>query len=137
MFTFSLAALLALCLASVMAAPLQPNSSASAQEDQNNETASTPTPDTLSPQVQGMSGYSASCVPGQGSCDPLLSSDAAAHDCSLPKDSGSCNNAIRRFYYNPAQNKCILFLYGGCGGNSNNFALSKECINTCVVISPH
>ena len=32
MFTFALAALLALCLASVMAAPLQPNSSTSAQE---------------------------------------------------------------------------------------------------------
>eukprot|EP00731_Ephydatia_muelleri_P026231 Em0018g331a len=136
MFTFALAALLALCLASVMAAPLQPNSSTSAQEDKNNGTATTPTPNTLSPRVQGMSGYSASCVPGQGNCDPLLSSDAA-HDCSLPKDSGSCNNAIRRLYYNPVQNKCISFVYSGCGGNSNNFALSKDCINTCVISSLH
>jgi hypothetical protein len=44
-----------------------------------------------------------------------------------------CTAAFRRFYYNTITKKCELFIYGGCGGNSNNFDTKKECKAACEV----
>nr|C0HLB2.1 RecName: Full=Kunitz-type serine protease inhibitor PPTI; AltName: Full=Pseudocerastes persicus trypsin inhibitor; Short=PPTI [Pseudocerastes persicus] len=52
--------------------------------------------------------------------------------CYLPDDPGVCKAHIPRFYYNPASNKCKEFIYGGCGGNANNFETRAECRHTCV-----
>jgi len=51
--------------------------------------------------------------------------------CYLPKVRGNCRASHSRFYYNPTTNKCQIFLYGGCGGNDNNFAHPKQCENMC------
>ncbi|XP_039198328.1 kunitz/BPTI-like toxin [Crotalus tigris] len=52
--------------------------------------------------------------------------------CYLPAKPGPCQAFIPRFYYNPTSNKCQKFIYGGCGGNDNNFGTRDQCHYTCV-----
>ncbi|KAK3601367.1 hypothetical protein CHS0354_037681 [Potamilus streckersoni] len=56
--------------------------------------------------------------------------------CSLPKETGYCRAAFRRFFYNPIYRKCEQFIYGGCGGNANNFMNLDECQGTCIQDAP-
>ncbi|NXG39579.1 EPPI protein, partial [Dromaius novaehollandiae] len=41
--------------------------------------------------------------------------------CGLPAPTGRCAGYVRRFFYNGTAGECQAFLYGGCGGNPNNF----------------
>ena len=52
-------------------------------------------------------------------------------NCRFPRDAGQCAAAIRRYYYNFGAKKCQTFLYGGCGGNANNFRTLKDCEAKC------
>ena len=52
-------------------------------------------------------------------------------NCLLPKESGPCKAAIKRFYYNPQKQKCQKFFWGGCQPNGNNFVSKKICKKTC------
>lgn len=52
--------------------------------------------------------------------------------CLLPKDDGPCRAYVPRYYYNITTKKCEPFIYGGCQGNANNFAL-LQCQYTCEV----
>jgi hypothetical protein len=54
-----------------------------------------------------------------------------ASPCSQPKSVGPCKAAIPRFYYDQAMGQCQTFLYGGCSGNTNNFATLQECFRAC------
>ena len=36
-----------------------------------------------------------------------------------------------RFYFDQTASRCLLFSYGGCGGNTNNFLTEESCIGTC------
>lgn len=38
---------------------------------------------------------------------------------------------IERFYFNPSKQDCSVFIYGGCGGNGNNFVSKRECLDFC------
>ncbi|XP_046375932.2 BPTI/Kunitz domain-containing protein 2-like [Haliotis rufescens] len=58
---------------------------------------------------------------------PVLVDDT----CSLPMVIGRCRAAFRRYFYNPASGQCEQFLYGGCGGNANNFKTLGECRRVC------
>ncbi len=51
--------------------------------------------------------------------------------CALPADPGICLAYIPRWYYNAAEQECQQFIYGGCGGNANNFATFEACLNAC------
>lgn len=51
--------------------------------------------------------------------------------CFLPPDSGPCEAAIPRVYYDPATGACERFVYGGCGGNENNFESVDVCTQKC------
>ena len=66
-------------------------------------------------------------IPGQ--CCPQCVS--AAPICSLKPESGPCEAAIRKFFYNSTTDRCELFIYGGCGGNDNRFDTRSECISAC------
>ncbi|KAK8392409.1 hypothetical protein O3P69_014644 [Scylla paramamosain] len=55
--------------------------------------------------------------------------------CYDQRDSGYCEGAIKRWYFNPEQNRCQTFRYGGCGGNLNNFESEEECLATCPSLS--
>ena len=52
--------------------------------------------------------------------------------CLLPKKRGRCLASIQNYYYNSKTGKCEKFIYGGCGGNLNNFADIKACEEKCV-----
>ena len=49
----------------------------------------------------------------------------------MPKDPGLCKAKILRYYYDKDCNKCLLFIYGGCGGNGNRFSTKQECQKKC------
>jgi hypothetical protein len=51
--------------------------------------------------------------------------------CNLPKVTGRCKASLRRFWYNKATQRCQRFVFGGCGGNRNNFRTRRECNESC------
>jgi hypothetical protein len=51
--------------------------------------------------------------------------------CSLPPEPGDCNGSIGRFAYEPRTGLCQPFVYGGCGGNANNFETAEACYAAC------
>jgi hypothetical protein len=51
--------------------------------------------------------------------------------CSLPAVAGDCDGAIPRFFHNSDTGFCETFVYGGCGGNENNFETLEECEAEC------
>ncbi|KAF8777348.1 Amyloid-like protein 2 like protein [Argiope bruennichi] len=51
--------------------------------------------------------------------------------CYQPMKSGPCLARIERWYYDAAKQKCVRFLFGGCGENQNNFRTLSECISRC------
>ena len=51
--------------------------------------------------------------------------------CHLQKEPGLCKARNRRYYFDEAAGKCRRFIYGGCGGNANNFKTKAECQATC------
>ncbi|XP_039212430.1 papilin-like, partial [Crotalus tigris] len=51
--------------------------------------------------------------------------------CKLPPKRGSCGKTLERVYYDPNKRTCLNFIYGGCGGNKNNFATLKQCLHKC------
>ncbi|CAB3375381.1 Hypothetical predicted protein [Cloeon dipterum] len=53
--------------------------------------------------------------------------------CEQPIEQGPCYAAFSRFAYDPLKGGCVAFLYGGCGGNENNFRTHDECLKNCNV----
>lgn len=51
--------------------------------------------------------------------------------CSLPKDSGTCNNFTVNHFFDLEYGKCSRFWYSGCGGNDNRFETIEECEGVC------
>ncbi|HEX6271671.1 MAG TPA: BPTI/Kunitz domain-containing protein [Polyangiaceae bacterium] len=51
--------------------------------------------------------------------------------CSLPPEPGECLGSIRRLAFEPTTGLCLPFVYGGCGGNANNFETAEECYAAC------
>ncbi|XP_061180805.1 actinia tenebrosa protease inhibitors-like [Saccostrea echinata] len=49
--------------------------------------------------------------------------------CEQPKVKGPCRAFFRRYYFN--EKDCTEFVYGGCGGNENNFETQEQCEVTC------
>ena len=52
--------------------------------------------------------------------------------CDEPADRGPCNKLELRYRFNEDSEYCDTFLYGGCGGNKNNFRTVGECVKACV-----
>ena len=53
------------------------------------------------------------------------------HECLFPLDVGPCSGVYKRSYFDTAQKLCSKFIYGGCGGNPNNFMSIEMCENKC------
>ncbi|KAF7699995.1 kunitz-type protease inhibitor 2 [Silurus meridionalis] len=51
--------------------------------------------------------------------------------CRAGKEVGLCRASMPRFYYDVTDQTCKRFVYGGCGGNQNNFKTQEECLNAC------
>jgi len=61
---------------------------------------------------------------------PLETSDQ--RDCELEKDAGVCRAMIPRWFYDASSGSCRLFIFGGCGGNGNNFVTQFHCEKLCA-----
>ena len=59
----------------------------------------------------------------------LIVSDASI--CDLENDGGPCFGHFRRWFYNSKRGRCEEFIYGGCGGNQNNFLDLGQCRRAC------
>jgi hypothetical protein len=51
--------------------------------------------------------------------------------CSLPIDVGPCDAVFPRWGFDADQGTCVMFNYGGCSGNENNFLTEAECRAAC------
>lgn len=63
-----------------------------------------------------------------GECNP------APGACGLPAETGPCNAAFQRWYFNADAGQCEQFVWGGCGGNANNFETLAACEAACPPI---
>nr|CAB3262577.1 uncharacterized protein LOC100180559 [Phallusia mammillata] len=72
--------------------------------------------------------------------DPLPVETDNNPACSMPKDIGPCRASFDAFYFDTESGQCQHFIYGGCGGNANNFKSAVECANACapstIVVDP-
>ncbi|KAM9710479.1 amyloid-beta A4 protein-like isoform 1-T1 [Menidia menidia] len=50
--------------------------------------------------------------------------------------SGPCHDMLERWYFVPKKGRCAPFLYGGCGGNRNNFESEEYCLAVCSSSMP-
>ncbi|CAJ1073819.1 Kunitz-type protease inhibitor [Xyrichtys novacula] len=51
--------------------------------------------------------------------------------CTEFPDTGTCRHALTKWYYNPVQQTCYRFNYGGCQGNENRFDTKDSCMKVC------
>ncbi|XP_044852826.1 amyloid-like protein 2 isoform X1 [Mauremys mutica] len=56
--------------------------------------------------------------------------------CSQEAMTGPCRAVMPRWYFDLYKRKCIRFIYGGCGGNRNNFESEEYCMAVCKKMIP-
>ncbi|XP_035222092.1 papilin-like [Stegodyphus dumicola] len=61
-------------------------------------------------------------------CYPLFLAEIE-DPCELLPEKGPCPSKVERYYYNGKS--CEKFIYGGCGGNTNNFKTKEDCMKLC------
>ena len=61
-------------------------------------------------------------------CPPVVQ---CMDTCALPAVTGPCDGAFPRYFHNATSEQCERFIFGGCGGNENNFETLKECESQC------
>ncbi|XP_036405238.1 WAP, Kazal, immunoglobulin, Kunitz and NTR domain-containing protein 2 [Megalops cyprinoides] len=54
-----------------------------------------------------------------------------ASPCGLPSLQGPCKAYEPRWAYSSLTKQCQSFIYGGCGGNENNFESKEACEDAC------
>ncbi|XP_028178593.1 kunitz-like toxin PcKuz3 [Ostrinia nubilalis] len=52
-------------------------------------------------------------------------------NCNDPMEPGLCYGNNDRFYFDTSSGACTQFVYGGCGGNGNNYETLEECQDKC------
>ncbi|KAI5697625.1 hypothetical protein M8J76_010138 [Diaphorina citri] len=52
--------------------------------------------------------------------------------CHLKPVTGNCRASLHRYYFDTKTLTCTSFIYGGCGGNANNFVKRKDCERQCA-----
>ncbi|KAJ4924911.1 hypothetical protein JOQ06_003860 [Pogonophryne albipinna] len=53
--------------------------------------------------------------------------------CLEPMSEGACSEFVLLWYFHPRSGECRPFVYGGCGGNTNQFSSRQECQSWCGV----
>nr|XP_040054853.1 kunitz-type protease inhibitor 1a isoform X1 [Gasterosteus aculeatus aculeatus] len=51
--------------------------------------------------------------------------------CTELPDTGTCRDSLTKWYYDPLQEHCLPFNYGGCQGNNNRFDTEEVCARMC------
>lgn len=57
--------------------------------------------------------------------------------CNAQPASGNCNAYFERWFHDSYTGLCRSFIYGGCGGNENNYETFAECQKACPGGSPN
>ncbi|KFO26527.1 amyloid-like protein 2 isoform X1 [Fukomys damarensis] len=78
--------------------------------------------------------------PTKPSSNGAVSDKEIAHDvkavCSQEAMTGPCRAVMPRWYFDLSKGKCVRFIYGGCGGNRNNFESEDYCMAVCKAMIP-
>ncbi|XP_006883066.1 PREDICTED: kunitz-type protease inhibitor 1 isoform X1 [Elephantulus edwardii] len=61
----------------------------------------------------------------------VLSAKQTEEYCLASYKVGRCRSAFPRWYYDPKDQICKSFVYGGCLGNKNNYLREEECKLAC------
>ncbi|XP_069745113.1 amyloid-beta precursor protein-like isoform X2 [Narcine bancroftii] len=56
--------------------------------------------------------------------------------CSEHAETGPCRAMMPRWYFDINEGVCAQFIYGGCGGNRNNFDSEEYCLSVCNSVIP-
>lgn len=80
---------------------------------------------------QGGSGIAGSGQAGFASAGTGQAGEPPYDRCSYPPDAGQCDAYFKRWFHNPATNQCEQFVWGGCGGNTNNYETLADCQASC------
>lgn len=51
--------------------------------------------------------------------------------CWANAETGPCRAMLPRWYFDRQEGRCAQFIYGGCGGNRNNFDSEEYCLSVC------
>lgn len=62
---------------------------------------------------------------------PDLPTASLNDECDLPATSGFCRGFFTRWHWNTDSGSCETFVWGGCGGNANNFETEEGCQQKC------
>uniref|UniRef100_A0A8B9HQF8 Amyloid-beta A4 protein n=1 Tax=Astyanax mexicanus TaxID=7994 RepID=A0A8B9HQF8_ASTMX len=55
--------------------------------------------------------------------------------CWANAETGPCRAMLPRWYFVKEEGRCAPFIYGGCGGNRNNFESEEYCLSVCSTVS--
>lgn len=55
--------------------------------------------------------------------------------CWANAETGPCRAMLPRWYFDRQEGRCAQFIYGGCGGNRNNFESEEYCLSVCSSVS--
>lgn len=55
--------------------------------------------------------------------------------CWANAETGPCRAMLPRWYFDRQDGRCVQFIYGGCGGNRNNFESEEYCLSVCRSVS--
>ncbi|XP_014712863.3 kunitz-type protease inhibitor 1 isoform X2 [Equus asinus] len=61
----------------------------------------------------------------------VLSAKQTEEYCLASSKVGRCRGSFPRWYYDPTEQICKSFVYGGCLGNKNNYLREEECKLAC------
>ncbi|XP_071625366.1 amyloid beta precursor like protein 2 isoform X4 [Heliangelus exortis] len=79
-------------------------------------------------------------IPTEATSDKAASEKEVSSDmksvCSQEAMTGPCRAVMPRWYFDPNKRKCVRFIYGGCGGNRNNFESEEYCMAVCKKMMP-
>uniref|UniRef100_A0A4W5QS71 Amyloid-beta A4 protein n=1 Tax=Hucho hucho TaxID=62062 RepID=A0A4W5QS71_9TELE len=56
--------------------------------------------------------------------------------CWANAETGPCRAMLARWYFDHEEGRCAQFIYGGCGGNRNNFESEEYCLSVCSNVMP-
>uniref|UniRef100_A0AAQ4P7R0 Amyloid-beta A4 protein n=1 Tax=Gasterosteus aculeatus aculeatus TaxID=481459 RepID=A0AAQ4P7R0_GASAC len=56
--------------------------------------------------------------------------------CWANAETGPCRAMLSRWFFDHQEGRCAQFIYGGCGGNRNNFDSEEYCLSVCSSVIP-